>query len=192
LYKTAQHATSSLQKRMSNNNLEESLETFPALLDNGIVKLVEVDLSGKRRNGDTSAFALEDIAEVFKVRVTTAHAAVAQLEGGDVCAETDLVGRVARRGSQAVGLRIAYLIDEWRTMSAIVAGVKTKRRRCLLPQSRESSLVGRRFPRSSVTWNLGWPALSSLSLTKDWAGIGSCWVCWSGSLLLMTCKSWFS
>jgi hypothetical protein len=52
---------------MANDDLEESLETFPALLDDGVVELVEVDLSGQWRNSDAGTLALEDIAEVLKV-----------------------------------------------------------------------------------------------------------------------------
>ena len=81
---------------MSDNDLEESLQPFPTLLNDGIVKLVEVHLAGQRRNGDAGTLALEDVAEVFKVRVTAAHAAVAQLERGNVRAQSDLIGRVSR------------------------------------------------------------------------------------------------
>jgi hypothetical protein len=52
---------------MANDNLEEPLQTFPALLDDSVVELVEVDLSGQWRNSDAGALALEDIAEVLKV-----------------------------------------------------------------------------------------------------------------------------
>ena len=52
---------------MANDNLEEPLQTFPALLDNGVVELVEVDLSGQWRNSDAGALTLEDVAEVLKV-----------------------------------------------------------------------------------------------------------------------------
>jgi hypothetical protein len=67
LDKTSKHATSCLQQRMANDNLEEPLQTFPALLDDSVVELVEVDLSGQWRNSDAGALALEDIAEVLKV-----------------------------------------------------------------------------------------------------------------------------
>jgi hypothetical protein len=86
LDKTSEHATSCLQQRMANDNLEEPLQTFPALLDNGVVELVEVDLAGQWGNGNAGALALENVAEVFKVGITTADATVAQLERGDVCA----------------------------------------------------------------------------------------------------------
>ena len=69
---------------MANDDLEESLQALSALLDHGIVEFVKVDLSGQRRDSNASALTLEDIAEVFKVRITAAHAAVAQLERGDV------------------------------------------------------------------------------------------------------------
>ena len=49
------------------------------------------------------------------------------------------------------------------------------------PQSRESSQVGRRSPRSSVISNRAWPAWSSLSSRTGWAGIGS----WSSVICCM-------
>lgn len=67
LNKASEHATSCLQKRMADDNLEEPLQAFPTLFDNGIVELVEVDLSGQWGNSDTGALTLEDIAEVLKV-----------------------------------------------------------------------------------------------------------------------------
>ena len=67
LDKTSEHATSCLQQRMANDDLEEPLQTFPALLDDGVVELVEVDLSGQWGNGDAGALTLENIAEVLKV-----------------------------------------------------------------------------------------------------------------------------
>lgn len=118
------HATPGLQQRVTDDNLQKPLETFSALLDDGIVELVEVDLSGQRGNGDAGALALEYVAKVFKVGVTATDAAVAQFERGDVCAQADLVGRVARRGSQAVGLRVAYLVGETN-----VSGEKTMQKR---------------------------------------------------------------
>lgn len=45
-------------------------------------------------NRDPSALALEDIAEVFEVRVTASHGAVFELEGGDIGAANDLVVRI--------------------------------------------------------------------------------------------------
>lgn len=52
---------------MANDNLEEPLQSFPALLDNGVVELVEIDLARQWGNGDAGALTLEDIAEVLKV-----------------------------------------------------------------------------------------------------------------------------
>jgi hypothetical protein len=52
---------------MANDNLEEPLQTFPALLDYGIIELVKVDLAGQWRDCDTGALTLEDVAEVLKV-----------------------------------------------------------------------------------------------------------------------------
>lgn len=67
LDKTSEHTTSCLQKRVTDDNLEEPFQTFPALFDNGVVELVEVDLSRQWRNGDAGALTLKNIAEVLKV-----------------------------------------------------------------------------------------------------------------------------
>ena len=63
-------------------------------------------LARQRRNRHPRALALQDLAEVFKVRVAAADDRVAQLEGGDVGARVDLVGGVHCAGRGAVGLRI--------------------------------------------------------------------------------------
>lgn len=67
LNETPEDATSCLQQRMANNNLEEPFQAFPALLNDGIIELVEVDLAGQWRDCDAGALALEDIAEVLEV-----------------------------------------------------------------------------------------------------------------------------
>ena len=45
LHKTAQNPAPRLQKRMADDNLQKPLESLSALLNNRIVKLVEVDLA---------------------------------------------------------------------------------------------------------------------------------------------------
>lgn len=67
LHKAAQDPTSSLQKWVTDNNLQEALQALSALFNNSIIEFVEVDLAGKRWNGNAGALALENVAEVFKV-----------------------------------------------------------------------------------------------------------------------------
>lgn len=69
---------------MTDHNLQESLQPLATLLNNSIIELVKVDLSRQWGDGDAGALTLENVAKVFKVRVATAHAAVAQFEAGDV------------------------------------------------------------------------------------------------------------
>lgn len=111
LHKTTEHSTPGLQERMANNDFQKAFQSFPALLNDGIVELVEVDLARQWRDGDTCRLALEDVAEVLKVRVAAPHAAVTQLERRYVGAEGNLVGRISRARRQAVGLWVFDL--EW-------------------------------------------------------------------------------
>lgn len=91
LDKAGQNLTASLQKRMSHHNLQEPLQTFPPMLNHIVAKAVREHLAWQRWDRDPRALALQDVAEVFEVRVAAAHAAMAQLEGGDVGATYDLV-----------------------------------------------------------------------------------------------------
>jgi len=61
------------------------------MLNNIITKPIRKHLSRQRRNRNTGALPLENITEVLKVRVTSAHNAVVELEGGDVGSAYDLV-----------------------------------------------------------------------------------------------------
>lgn len=61
------------------------------MLDNVIAKAVRKDLARQRRDGDARALALQDVAEILEVRVAAPHAAVLDLEGGDVRSAHDLV-----------------------------------------------------------------------------------------------------
>jgi len=70
---------------MSYHNLQKPLQSLPALLDNGVVEFVEVDLARQRWYRDSSTFALQDVAKVFKVTVAAADGTVAQFEARDVC-----------------------------------------------------------------------------------------------------------
>jgi len=95
LHKTPQNPRPCLQQRMTDDDLQKPLEPLPSLLDDRVVKLVEVHFAWQWRDRDASALALEDIAEVLEVAVAAAHGAVAELEGGDVGREGYEVGRVA-------------------------------------------------------------------------------------------------
>ena len=98
LHKRAQHAAARLQQRVADDDLEEALQPLAAVLDDGVVELVEVDLARQRGDGHARRLALQDVAEVLKVRVAAAHGRGAQLERGDVGRQGDQVGRVAGRG----------------------------------------------------------------------------------------------
>jgi hypothetical protein len=66
-------------------------------------------LPRQRRNGHPGALALQDVTEVFKVRVAAADDRVAQLEGGNVGARVDLVRGVHCAWGGAVGLWVLDL-----------------------------------------------------------------------------------
>lgn len=76
---------------MSNHDLQKPLETLPPMLNNVITEPVRKDLSRQRRNRNTCTLPLENIAEVLKVRVASAHNAVVELEGGNVGSAHNLV-----------------------------------------------------------------------------------------------------
>lgn len=94
---------------MTDNDLEELFQTGSAALDYIVAESVGKDLSRKRWDGDTCALALENVAKVLKVRVSAAHAALSELEGGDVGAAEDLVVGV-HGTSHAVSSRVANLL----------------------------------------------------------------------------------
>lgn len=91
LHKTSQHLATSLQKRMSNHNLQEPLQALSPMLNHIITKPVRKDLSRQRRNRNPRRLPLQDIAEVLKVRVAPPHTAVAEFERGNIRATYDLV-----------------------------------------------------------------------------------------------------
>lgn len=93
---------------MTSNNLQETLQTLAAVLDDVVAEAVRKDLAGQRGDGDARALALEDVAEVLEVGVAATHDRVLQLEGGDVGAADDLVRGVHVPGC-AVGLGVADL-----------------------------------------------------------------------------------
>lgn len=59
LHKTSQHPTSSLQERMPNYDLEETLQSSSAVLNHCIVESVQVDFARERRNANPCALPLE-------------------------------------------------------------------------------------------------------------------------------------
>ncbi len=108
LYKSGEHFAARLQERVADDDLEELFETGAPALDDVVGEAVGEDLAGEGRDGDARALALEDVPEVLEVAVPPAHAALAQLEGGDVGPADDLVVgvHVPRR---AVRARVADL-----------------------------------------------------------------------------------
>lgn len=93
---------------MADDDLEELFQAGPPTLNHVIAEAVGEDLAGQRGDGHASALALEDVAEVLKVGVAAAHAALAELEGGDVGPAEDLVVGV-HVAADAVGARVADL-----------------------------------------------------------------------------------
>ena len=73
LHKSTQHAAARLQKRVSDNDLEEALQSSPPFFDHAIVESVEVDFTRQCGDRDTRALALEQIAEHLEVGVSATH-----------------------------------------------------------------------------------------------------------------------
>jgi len=61
------------------------------MLDHIIAKPVREDLPRQRWDRDARGFPLQDVAEILKVGISTAHTAVSELERRDVGAAEDLV-----------------------------------------------------------------------------------------------------
>lgn len=111
LYETRQDFASRLQQRVTSNNLQEPLQTFPSVLNHIITEPIGEYLPWKRWYCDSGAFAFQDVSEVFEVGVSPAHDGMLQLEGGDVCAADDFIGSEHVTGS-SVGLRVADLLKK--------------------------------------------------------------------------------
>jgi len=111
LDKASQHLTTSLQQWMTNNNLQEPLQSLPPMLNHIIAKPVREDLSWQRRNRDSRRLALQNVAEVLEVGIASADRGMAQLESGDVGSAEYLVVGV-HVAAHAVGARVAYLEGE--------------------------------------------------------------------------------
>lgn len=69
---------------MPRNNLKESLQPLPPMLNHVIRKPVRKHFPWQRWDGDSCAFPLEDVAEVLEVRVSAADDGVFEFESGDV------------------------------------------------------------------------------------------------------------
>lgn len=84
---------------MSDNYLQETLQSLTSVLDHIVTEPVCEYLSWEWWDGDTCTFPLKNIPEMFEVRVATADDRVFQLEGRDVGPADDLVGGVHVAGS---------------------------------------------------------------------------------------------
>ena len=111
LYETGQNLTPRLQKGMPSNDLKKPLQPLPPMLNNIIRKPIGKHLPWQRRDRDSCAFPLENVAEVLEVRVPTAHDGVFQFERGDVGAADYFIRRV-HVSRCAVGLGVADL-ESW-------------------------------------------------------------------------------
>ena len=76
LHKTSQDPTTGLQQGMTDDNLQEPLKSLPTMLNDIVAEAIRKDLARQLRNSDPGALSFEDVAEVFKVRVPSSHAAV--------------------------------------------------------------------------------------------------------------------
>ena len=78
------------------------------MLNHIVAEPIRKHLARQRRYRDAGALSLEDVAEVFKVRVAPADGRRLELKGGDVGAAEDFVGGV-HGAAEAVGLGVADL-----------------------------------------------------------------------------------
>lgn len=83
---------------MSDDNLQKPLQPPPPILNDTIIKAIDIHLPRQRRNTDAGRLALEEIAKDLKIRVSPSHFGATQFEGGDVGGEADKVGGVAAVG----------------------------------------------------------------------------------------------
>lgn len=75
-----------------------------------IAKAVGEYLPGQRRYGNTRRLSLKNVAEVLEVRVSPAHAAMSQLERGDIGSAEDLIVGI-HIAAHAMRARVLDLID---------------------------------------------------------------------------------
>lgn len=107
LNKRSQHLAPRLQQRMADHNLQKLLQPRPPALNHIITKPIRKHLPRQRRNRDPGTLALENVAEILKIRVPPPHRRLPQLKGGDVGAAVDLVVGV-HVSADAVGAGVAH------------------------------------------------------------------------------------
>lgn len=76
---------------MPHHNLQKSLQALSPMLNHIVTEPVRKDLAGQRWDSNARRFPLQNVAKILKVGIAAAHAAVSQLESGDVRAAEDLV-----------------------------------------------------------------------------------------------------
>lgn len=91
LNKGSQHLASSLQQRVSSNNLKETLQSLAALLNDLIREAVGEDLSGEWGDVDSGGLSLQHIPEPLEVRVTATNSRRLQLKGRDIGSADNLI-----------------------------------------------------------------------------------------------------
>lgn len=94
---------------MSDDDLQKALQTLAPMLDDVVAEPVGEDFAGQGRDGDAGGLALEDVAEVLKVRVPATDDGGAQLEGRDVGPGVNLVRGIHGPRRRAVCLRVLDL-----------------------------------------------------------------------------------
>jgi len=90
---------------MTNNDLQEPLETFPPMLDNIVTEPICEDLARQWRDCHSCRFSLQDLAKVLEIRIAPTNRAMAELEGGDIGTADDLIVGV-HTSAHAVGTRV--------------------------------------------------------------------------------------
>ena len=104
---------------MRDDNLQEPLQPLSSMLDHVVTESVGEHLAWQWGNGDSGALSLEDVAEVFEVRVSATHGAVLQFKCGDIGATDNFVVGVHATRS-AMCLRIPNLQHDEKAVSGVV------------------------------------------------------------------------
>jgi hypothetical protein len=162
------------------NYLQEALQALSSMLNDVVRETVGKYLSRERRNGHTGRLALQDITEVFEIRVAAPDTTMAEFKGGDIGSAKNLVVCV-HVAAHAVSARVPHLMGEHRQHTrehcagthdggtSNVAG----RRGAGIPRFRGSSREGHISPRNSAVAHLGLPAWSQFLFKLCWM-IGTC------------------
>jgi hypothetical protein len=77
------------------NNAQKTFQTFSTTFDDFVRETIGKDFAGERWDVDSSRFTLEDVAEGFKVGVTSANQGMPQFKGRNVGLKVEWV-RVRR------------------------------------------------------------------------------------------------